>query len=341
MRFLSTVALGLLALATTCTDAALVQHEKLTSIPRGWSLHSEAVSSDAMMTYRIAMKQSSEGVAQLESYLLEHSANPASDKFGAHLTKAEVDAMVAPSSHHIESVVEWLSSHGIQSHELVHTSNSDFISFKASVSVAEKLLNTQYKTYKHVDGATAVRTDSYHLPEHISSAIDYITSTTKFPQVQGKQMKIDGLVNGKLRPLQRYHTTNNNKGSFPPVHPIKGKTVRAPPADYTLNRTACSEITTPQCLRLWYGSDSYTPQEAKNGKNNIAVVEYIGQFAQENNLEASLTAFSVPYYGKQAARETFKVIGDAGNPQGNYNNNNCTANVLLHVTDVYSICTHR
>lgn len=95
-----------------------------------------------------------------------------------------------------------------------------------------------------------------------------------------------------------------------------GKPISPPPNSNTLNYTACSDVTTPKCLRLLYGFDSYKPTEAKNGKNSIAVVEYLSEYAQHNNLEAALEQFTVPYFGKQAARETFTVIGNAGNPQG-------------------------
>ena len=85
---------------------------------------------DILLTYRVAVKQNVDGVNAVKQYLLDHSANPASELYGVHKSRAEVDELVAPHAHSVQAVVDWLAEHGVESHQLQHTANSDFISFQ-------------------------------------------------------------------------------------------------------------------------------------------------------------------------------------------------------------------
>lgn len=203
MRFLATAAVTLLALAAV-SDAAHVKHESLKSVPHGWSLRSVAPENDIHLTYRIAVKQNEAGVKQAEQYLLEHSSNPQSDKFGHHLTRSEINKLVAPSKHSVDAVVSWLAEHGVTSDMLENTEGSDFISFRAPIAVGNKLLKTTYNVYQHsATGHQVIRATEYHVPEHIQQHIDFVSPTVRFPHTTKRAPEIHSVdKNGKYHPLK-------------------------------------------------------------------------------------------------------------------------------------------
>ena len=224
MRFLHTLLLVVAALTSVnSAEIQYVNHESRSTLPSGWSLHSDTVPSDHQLSYRIAIKQNPLGVQQLESYLMDHSSNPLSDKFGVHLTRAEVDELTHPLQQSIDSVVEWLSLHGIESHQLQHTANSDFISFTAPVSVGNKLLNTQYKIYKHHSGQYTVRTTEYNVPVHITEHIDYIHPAIQFPRTSQAKLDINSVDSvGNYHPLTKHIQKKQPGQGYKKPSPPKG-----------------------------------------------------------------------------------------------------------------------
>lgn len=70
------------------------------------------------------------------------ASDPFHERYGDHLTKEQVDALVAPPEESIQLVDEWLASHGIYEDQFTRSSANDWITVKVPVSLAEKMLDT-------------------------------------------------------------------------------------------------------------------------------------------------------------------------------------------------------
>ena len=106
--------------------------------PHGWIKHSTP-SPDHTIALRIGLPQPNFHV--LEKHLYEVS-DPDHERYGAHLSKEEVENLVAPHQESVDLVDEWLQSHGIGENDLVRSPAKDWVTLKIPVSLVEKMLNT-------------------------------------------------------------------------------------------------------------------------------------------------------------------------------------------------------
>ena len=108
------------------------------SSPRGWVKHSRP-DPNHNIVLRI-------GLPQLDFHVLEKNLYEVSDpdhqRYGQHLSKAEVEALVAPHPESIELVNEWLGTFGVNEDSLVRSPARDWVTLKVPVSLAEKMLDT-------------------------------------------------------------------------------------------------------------------------------------------------------------------------------------------------------
>ncbi|TQV92728.1 hypothetical protein V2A60_009193 [Cordyceps javanica] len=160
-------------LAAASPLAQFVSKQSLDSVPEGWSLQAAAPPDQKLNLY-IRLKE--ENLDQLAKRTLEIS-DPDHPDYGKHLTKAEIDALTAPTRETVDSVYKWLSSHGVDAGQI----DSGFVTVSVSVDQAQKMLNTDYGVYTQVaTGRETVRTTSYSLPQYVHGAIDMIQPTTLF-----------------------------------------------------------------------------------------------------------------------------------------------------------------
>ena len=108
------------------------------SSPRGWVKYSRPPL-DHDLILRIGLPQPNFSV--LEKNLYEVS-DPDHERYGQHLSKSEVEALVAPHPESINLVNEWLGSFGITENSLVRSPARDWVTLKVPVSLAEKMLDT-------------------------------------------------------------------------------------------------------------------------------------------------------------------------------------------------------
>jgi tripeptidyl-peptidase I len=87
---------------------------------------------------RLALKQ--DGFDELVKHLYEVS-EPTHERYGAHLTKEEVDALIAPHPDTTDLVESWLSHHDIQSSDCHRSDAGDWIKLAVSVEQAEQMLS--------------------------------------------------------------------------------------------------------------------------------------------------------------------------------------------------------
>lgn len=106
--------------------------------PRGWVKHS-APSPDHKIILRIGLPQPNFPI--LEQHLYEVS-DPSHKRYGAHLSKEEVEELVSPHPESITAVDAWLASYGIMEDDITRSPAKDWVTLKLPVSLVETMLDT-------------------------------------------------------------------------------------------------------------------------------------------------------------------------------------------------------
>jgi tripeptidyl-peptidase-1 len=112
--------------------------EALLRPPVGWTLVGEAPS-DHIISLRVGLPQSN--FEALEQHLFEVS-DPDHSRYGQHLSKEEVEELVAPPPESLKKVNAWLKAHGFKEIELDRSPAKDWVSIKVPVKIAEQMLRT-------------------------------------------------------------------------------------------------------------------------------------------------------------------------------------------------------
>ena len=106
--------------------------------PHGWA-EKGVPSPDHTVTLRIGLLQPNFPV--LAAHLYEVS-DPNHTRYGAYLSKQEVEALVTPHQETIQIVDEWLTSHGIDLSAITRSTAKDWAILTIPVDLAEKMLDT-------------------------------------------------------------------------------------------------------------------------------------------------------------------------------------------------------
>lgn len=125
------------------------------SHPNGW-IKGQPAHPDTPIELRIALPQSN--FAELERHLYEVrsvlvssppnltltyiGSDPFHERYGQHLSKEEVEALVTPHPDSIHAVNEWLASHGLDEHAITRSPAKDWVRVTVPVSLAEKMMET-------------------------------------------------------------------------------------------------------------------------------------------------------------------------------------------------------
>ncbi|KAJ7784134.1 tripeptidyl peptidase A [Mycena metata] len=281
----SLLPLAVLALALPSKDCEHKVKEAVVP-PRGWTIFGPAPP-DHIIKLRIALPQSN--FRALEEHLYEIS-DPFHDRYGAHLTKEEVEELVAPHPESVDSVTEWLSSHGIGEGDIGRSPAGDWLTVKVPVSLVEAMLDTKYHIWKHTaSGEYIVRTTSYSLPKNLLEHVDLIQPTTMFGTFRKLKSTIHSITAAESR-IQ-------SQDSPPIVDLATGVTVDA----------SCNTTITISCLKEIYNAVNYTP--SAHVGNSVGITGYLGEFANRADLQ-TFYADQVP--AAAAVNSTFKFISVAG-----------------------------
>lgn len=89
------------------------------------------------ITLRIGLKQ--HGFDELVNHLYEVS-DPSHSRYGAHLSKEEVDTLVAPHPDSSALTESWLLHHGIQPSSCHRSSSGDWLTIPVPIEQAERML---------------------------------------------------------------------------------------------------------------------------------------------------------------------------------------------------------
>ena len=272
MRF-SLIALGALVTTSLAAPAATyVQHEKRNMLPPGW-VRDEKLPSHSILPMRIALAQNN--LDKAEEYLMEVS-HPDSPKYGQHWTAKQVAEMFAPSQESVDGVTEWLSSSGIAPERIKKSQSLGWLQFNATVAEAEDLLKTEYYLHKHTaTGKPHVACSEYHIPDHLSPHVDFITPTVHFdskvaqaalpkremPEKRAATASVSTAAAGV--PVQTMAAVNVIKNPNNGYHPKKGTDLNIKNIITELQN--CNKFIVPDCLRALY---LFPPNIVANPKNS-------------------------------------------------------------------------
>ncbi|KAF9266300.1 tripeptidyl peptidase A [Marasmius fiardii PR-910] len=273
-RVLLALAFASLSLAGSTIHSPLQVKERV-SPPRGWVQHARA-HPDHRIALRIGLPQPNFHI--LEEHLYQVS-DPFHERYGQHLSKEEVEELVAPHPESIDFVTAWLASHGIQESDFERSPAKDWVYLTVPVSIAEKLLDTTYHVWKHVEsGDEFVRTTSYSLPKDLHAHVDVIQPTTMFARFKGMKATI--------------HSVEDAVQNFQPLDISAGKVDVDP---------SCNTTITISCIQQLYNAVGYTPSAKIN--NSIGITGYLEQFANLQDLQT--------FYAEQrpdAVNSSFKFV---------------------------------
>lgn len=130
----------LLAVGVLLAHAADSPHRLKERVPdpRDW-VKREPAPAHEIITLKVGLHQA--GFSELERRLYEIS-DPFHGHYGQHLSKAEVEALVAPHKDSLETVVEWLKDHGLEGDNVQLSAARDWVTVRLPVALAEAMLDT-------------------------------------------------------------------------------------------------------------------------------------------------------------------------------------------------------
>jgi tripeptidyl-peptidase-1 len=267
-----------LSLSLVCLSSAAPRGLKLrqsVTPPRYWTNVGRAPSTHGIQLH-IALPQPR--FPELEQHLAEIS-DPFHERYGEHLSKEEVEELVAPHQSSVEAVREWLASHGIRGDACHQSPAGDWVTVHVPVAQAEKMLGTvchccliaasllltrvvvsqEFSVWKHdKDGDVLVRTTEYSLPSHLDEHVELIQPTTAFHRAKGLRSTL------RFSPLAE-------------VSPSSADAKITIPGSAVSVDASCNSTITVSCLKQLYNVVNYVPKAAHN--NSIALTGYLDQFA--------------------------------------------------------------
>ncbi|KAF8261845.1 tripeptidyl peptidase A [Lactarius quietus] len=268
--------------------------------PRNWVYLGRAPSSH-VIPLRIALPQPR--FPELEQHLAQIS-DPFHARYGKHLSKADVEALVAPHASSVDAVYRWLESHDIQKEACHRSSAGDWVTVHVPVAQAEEMLGTEFRVWKHaLDGDVLVRTTEYSLPAYLDKHIELVQPTTAFNRAKEQRTT--------------FRFTPAIDTAPPPITP--GGEITVPSSGVTVD-ASCKSTITVSCLKQLYNAVGYVPK-AEN-KNAIGFTGYLEQFANLADLQkfyadqvpaAVNTSFDVVLINGGLNNQTLSVAGPEAN----------------------------
>ena len=175
------------ALPAPMLNSRHVVHERRDRLPTHW-VKSARIHEDSVIPMRVALTQNN--LHRADEFMMDVS-HPDSPNFGKHWTAKEVAEMFAPSQETVSLIHDWLAQSGISSDRIKESQSLNWIHANVTVSEAERLLNTKYYEFTHLEsGQTHVACEEYSVPEHVQGHVDFITPTLHFDtKIEGRKKR--------------------------------------------------------------------------------------------------------------------------------------------------------
>lgn len=253
--------------ASLVTPGLGAVHEKLASLPQGWSKVKDAAD-NTQLSLSVALTR--ENMDQLENKLMD-LATPGNAKYSQWMDLDQIDKEFPTADD--SGVVNWLHDHGIHK---VHRDGS-LVHFHTDVGKANKLLDTTFAWYQH--GSTQkLRTTQYSLPNNLQHVIDLISGTTFF----GEPKPSPGTP-----PHAHPHPHPPPPPSPPkPFNPFGGSDKPVQVDD------SCYKVITPKCIRQLYQVGDYTP--SPDSKSRIGYGNFLNETSSYSDLALFEQYFDLP-----------------------------------------------
>ncbi|KAH8104065.1 peptidase S8/S53 domain-containing protein [Cristinia sonorae] len=259
-------------------------------VPKGWELHSPAPA-DHTFNMRIGLKQ--DRFDDLVAALYEVS-DPYHSRYGQHLSKEEVEALVAPHPDTVALVDSWLADHGVNPASVERENGGSWVTVKVTIEQASRMLNATYGVYRHdTTSDYVVRTTSYSLPRILHDHIGVVTPTTYFSTM--RSMKATSFLQPHIEPL------HDGDADIARLLVNPGSLATVP--------SSCSTTITPACLRALYNTSTYVPRATNT--NKIGVAGYLNEFANTADLQTFFRRFRTDAVG--GTFQTVQVNGGGNN----------------------------
>lgn len=242
-----------------------VVHEKRDQPLRRWEKRDQ-VDRGTILPVRIGLQQSNvdNGVGDR---LLEEVSHPESSKYGQHYTADEVIDIFAPAQEAVDTVKQWLTDAGVATHRVSQSANKQWIQFDANVAEVERLFKTKYHQYSHADnGKVSIGCDEYHLPDHVTKHVDYVTPG----------LKLLGTNLGETKRKRGLNAAGTR--AFAGPIPIPG----VPTIDNSSQAvllSQCDSYITPPCIAAMYNISQATKA---NPTNKLGIFEEGDFYAPED-----------------------------------------------------------
>ncbi|KAI0676459.1 subtilisin-like protein [Trametes maxima] len=235
-----------------------------------------------MFRFLLALKS---GNAQGLVHSLLDVSDPASPKYGQHLSKGEVDQLIAPLPQSAQAVSSWLKNNNVISD--VSSSSGDILHIQMPLAQANALLDANFQPYVHEKTNTTMwRTLSYALPADISPHVAFVYPTTQFiPPVTHK---------AKVQVIER----------IPAIKKTASKRANIPPQ--------CGQAIIPPCLQAIYNIPSIPATAAGN---SIGVSAFGGEIANPDDLKAFLSQVRPDIQGGNGTTFAVQTV-DGGSNSG-------------------------
>ena len=185
----------------------------------------------------------------------------------------------------------WLFQNGIDRARLSYNRAKDFIKVSLPVSEVERLLDTKYSMYEHLDGERIIRAPKWSLPKHLHQHIDTIQPTNSFFRPGGRRKMLK-----TIKPLEEVIAAPA------PDFSVATAIAATPDSDAAVPKVCNTSFVTSLCLRTFYGTKGYKPQVP--GKNQIGLTDFLGEANNRSDVQMFLNMFRK---GAASEAETFAV----------------------------------
>lgn len=202
-------------------------------------------------------------------------SHPESSNYGKHWTSDEIIAAFQPSDETVNSVRDWLVSHGgIANHRITHSDNKAWLAFDATTEEAENLLHTEFHEFVHSSsGSSVVACEQYHVPSALAAHIDYVTPGVKGTKISPRLAK---------------------RGRGKPGHKPSKPSHRPHPGPFPKNASSlahCDVSITPACIQALYHIPPNDPHAKVSPNNSMGIFEE-GDYYSQGDLDLFFANFT-------------------------------------------------
>lgn len=138
LRSPTSLLLAVSALAAAHVAASPYRLKERVPEPRNW-IKREPAPAEHVVSLKFGLHQA--GFDELERHLYEVS-DPSHARYGQHLSKGEVETLVAPHADSLATVTGWLKEHGLYGDDLRLSAAQDWVTVRVPVALAEAMLDT-------------------------------------------------------------------------------------------------------------------------------------------------------------------------------------------------------